>query len=116
LKDIEKIYGIEIPPYINDVKLEIKGTTLDLPIFRRPARPMNQSGNPITIGLLRNLCGEADKDAITRYHNDEPCAVNLDVSVFAIGHGEHFPSSQPIMPAKEQNCNCSLSSAYRNQI
>lgn len=34
LRDIEEVYRIGIPPHMNDVKLELKGTKLGLPIFR----------------------------------------------------------------------------------
>lgn len=30
LRDIERVYWIEIPPHLNDLKLEVKGTKLDL--------------------------------------------------------------------------------------
>jgi hypothetical protein len=56
LRDVEEVYRIEIPPHVNDVKLEVKGTKLNLPIFRRPAYPVNQFRNLMTIGLLRDLC------------------------------------------------------------
>jgi hypothetical protein len=92
LRDIEEVYRIDIPPHMKVVKLEMKGTKLDLPIFRRPARPVNQSRKQMTIGPWRGLCGEADEDAITRYHNDEPGAGNPSPSVFATDHGEHLPS------------------------
>src|SRR2546423_13602231 len=62
---------------------ELKGTKLDLPIFYWPARQLNQSWNPMATGLPRGLCGEADEDAITRYHDDELYAGGPNVSVFA---------------------------------
>jgi hypothetical protein len=64
-KDIEHVDWIEIPPHMTDIRLEVKDTKLDLPIFRRPARPVNEYRTSIMIGLLRALCGEADGDAIT---------------------------------------------------
>ena len=94
LRDVEQVYRIETPQHMNGVRLEVEGTKLDLPIFRRPKRPVNEHRNPMTIGLLRCLCGEAGDDAVTQYHDDEPCAGSPSASNFVTGHGEHFPSSQ----------------------
>lgn len=91
LRDIEEVYRIEIPLHMDDIKLEIKGAKLDLPIFHRPARPVNHSRNPMAIGLPRGLCGEANDGVMAR---------------------DHTSSSQ----AKEQKCSCSLSAANRNMI
>ena len=50
----------------------MKGTKLDLLIFRRPTRLINEFRNLMTIGLLRDLYNKTDKDVITQYHDDEP--------------------------------------------
>jgi hypothetical protein len=70
LKDVEKVYQIEIPPHTNDVKLEIKKTKIDLPIFRRPGYSINQPRNPMTI--LKEVCGKAGENVIAQYHDDGP--------------------------------------------
>jgi hypothetical protein len=53
LKDTEYVYRLEIPR-VNDIELPVKGTKLDLPIFRWPKRPVNEYRKPTTIGLLRS--------------------------------------------------------------
>ena len=40
--DIEEVYWLEIPPYRNDVKLEVEEAKLGLPVFCRPARPVDE--------------------------------------------------------------------------
>ena len=67
---------------------------------------------PMTIGLLRVLCGEADEDTITQYHDDEPCAGNPSASVSATGHGEHLPSSQTTMSAEKPDRHGFVSPAH----
>jgi hypothetical protein len=114
LKDTEHVCRLEIPPHLNDIELLVKGMKPDLPIFRRPKRPVNEYRNPMTIGLLRGLCGEVDKDVITQYHDGEPFAGNPSASVFATSHGEHFSSSPRTMPAKKLDCSGSILSARRN--
>jgi hypothetical protein len=51
LRVIEEMYRIGIPQHMNVVRLEMKETKLDLTIFRRPARSVNQSRKPMTIGF-----------------------------------------------------------------
>jgi hypothetical protein len=52
LRDIEQVCRIEIPAHMNDVKLEVKGTKLDLLVFRRPARSVNEYPTLTAMGLL----------------------------------------------------------------
>jgi hypothetical protein len=41
--NVEEVYRIEIPPHKNHAELKVKGTKLDLPIYRRPACLSNES-------------------------------------------------------------------------
>jgi hypothetical protein len=70
LRDVKKIYQIEIPPQANYVKLKMKKTKLNLPIFYQPECPTNQPRNPISI--LEDLYGKAGGKPITLCHGNEP--------------------------------------------
>jgi hypothetical protein len=64
------MYQIEIPPHINDVKLEMKRTKLNELIFRRLRYPINQFRYPITI--LRKIYDKIGENVIILYHDDVP--------------------------------------------
>ena len=93
LRDIEEVYQIEIPPHMKDVKLGVKETKLDLPIFHRLACPSNKSWAFTELRILGDY--------------SEPNAGYPSPFVFTSGHGEHW-SSQMTMPTEERGCNHSI--------
>jgi hypothetical protein len=65
LKDVEKVYQIEISPQMNYVQLKMKETKVDLLIFRRPGCLTDQPQNQITIS--RGLYSEAGRRSIASH-------------------------------------------------
>ena len=61
------MYGVDIPPHMNYIRLEMKEAKLDLLVFRW-AEHSHECLTPRTIELSRGLRGNADYDAITQHH------------------------------------------------
>ena len=57
---------------MDPIKLEVKGTKLDLPVFRRPIRSANECRASTIIGLSRALFGEIDGNTIKHYYSSYP--------------------------------------------
>jgi hypothetical protein len=100
-------------PLMNEVRLEVKGTKLDLSIFRWPSRQVNEYD--FDDGCLRSLCDEVDQDFIYQYCYSEPIAGYLSAFILVTNHGGHLPFSQTATSSKESDCNSSLLPSHRHE-